>query len=110
MCTFPAKLYVRFIIIIALGSSPSVVLGDRCSSGRGSLREADGDFEPFVCEDEGRSVVVVGLEGDGCGLPEIICAHSASTSIVDPAVEASGFFSTFLPSSHQHMLALLQRT
>ena len=85
---------------MAFGSSPNVVLGDRFGSGRASVREMDGDFEPLPCV-ELASVDAIGFEGDGGGLPEIICAQSASTSIVDPAVDASGFFSTFLPCKRQ---------
>lgn len=31
VCTLPANVYVRFIMIIELGSSPNVVLGERTS-------------------------------------------------------------------------------
>lgn len=96
--TFPAKLYVCLIIIMAPAPSLNVVLGDLESL----LRVGPCLFSPGL--EEFRVSMAWLSSVDGCsaflslglGLPVIMLSHNASTSTVAAAVFTSGFFSTFL--------------
>lgn len=72
------------------GPSLKVVLGERGTC-RLSVRVVVGDIDLEI-----GSVVDTGLWGEGGGLPEVMDAHIASTSIVEVAADARGFFSIFL--------------
>ena len=72
------------------GPSFNVVLGERGTC-RLSFRNVVGERGRDI-----GSLVGRGSEGGGGGLSEIIAAHRESTSIVEVAAEARGFFSTFL--------------
>lgn len=72
------------------GPSLKVVLGERATCLL-SVRTVLGDIDREI-----GSVVGTGFWGEGGVLPEIIDAHMASTSKVEVAADARGFFSTFL--------------
>ena len=73
-----------------------VVLGERAV-----WREVAGERDREGLSPRGEVIgfglgLLVELEGDGVGLPEIMEAQRESTSMVEVAAEARGFFSTFL--------------
>jgi len=103
VCTFPAKVYVRLIIIIESGPSLSVLgdLGSFLLSCASSVLRFGVGLRALGEGRGGASVELGGGVGIGGGLPDIMAEKTASTSIVALLVSNNGFFSTFLYNRNQ---------